>query len=644
MRISQIKVENFRSLKNVTINFDPYTCLVGPNGSGKSAVIKCLNLFFYQGPDGIESRHRITAEDFHLKDTSNPIKIQLVFTGLSKAAQADLKDYVRNDELRVLLKISLNPNDGKPLFSQHGIRMGMKDFSDFFESEKAGASAKDLTVMYANLQASYPKLPKAASKAARKNALQAYESERSHLCVPLESSDRFYGFTSGKDRLDRYIQWVYIPAVKDAASEEAESRNTALGQLLQRTVRASINFDDHIRNLTDRAREMFRNIMDQQQSTLDDISDRLNQRLVTWSHPDASMRLQWQEDPSKSVRIEEPHAAVVAREGSFEGQIGKFGHGLQRSFLLALLQELAQLGAAGPTLVLGCEEPELYQHPPQARYLASVLRTLASKGEQMIVTTHDPNFVAPDQPETVRLCTIDRRNSSTRIAQTSVDEITELHAEVIGKEPKDITGARARIFAALQSSISEMFFAQRVVLVEGYEDYAYIEAYLNLLELKDEFRRLGCHIITCNGRGGIIRPLAVCKRLGIHVVVVFDTDSNKSDGNGTRERDVRENSAILRLCGHDSLNPFPDNTVWGDSVVAWHSNIADVFRRDIGDRNWVEIREGCARTLGPASELKKNPIFISEVVTTAWERKLRSSNLEKLCRLITRSESRSTNQ
>ena len=636
MRISQVKVENFRSLKNVSVKFDPYTCLVGPNGSGKSAVIKCLNLFFHQGPEGLESRHKITAEDFHLKDTSKPITLRIVFTDLSDTAIADLKGYVRNDELRVLLRIRLDQDDGKPVFSQHGIRMGMKDFSGFFEADKGGSSAADLKGRYTILREKYPDLPAWTSKAAGARALQAYESERPNLCVELESSDKFYGFTRGKDRLDKYIQWVYVPAVKDATSEETESRNTALGQLLQRTVRASVNFQDHIRELTEHARDTVRNIMLQEQSSLDEISKRLNERLVTWSHPDASMRLQWQEDPAKSVRIEEPHAAVVAREGSFEGQIGQFGHGLQRSFLLALLQELAQLGGGGPTLVLGCEEPELYQHPPQARYLAFVLRTLASKGEQMIVTTHDPNFVAPDRPESVRLCTIDRKNSLTQIAQTSVDEITELHADALGQEPADITGARARIYAALQSSISEMFFARRVILVEGYEDYAYIEAYLNLLELKDEFRRIGCHIITCSGKGGIIRPLAVCKRLGIHTVVVFDTDSDKSGGNGSSDRDRRENSAILRLCGHDSTNPFPAVTIWGDSVVAWHSNIAKIFREDIGDENWLEIREECSRSLGPASELKKNPVFISEVVTTAWERKLRSRSLEKLCRLIIR--------
>ena len=86
-------------------------------------------------------------------------------------------------------------------------------------------------------------------------------------------------------------------------------------------------------------------------------------------HPDARLRLQWKQDPDRSVRVEEPWAHILAGEGDFEGELARFGHGLQRSYLLALLQELAGASnESGPTLILACEEPELYQHPPQARH------------------------------------------------------------------------------------------------------------------------------------------------------------------------------------------------------------------------------------------------------------------------------------
>jgi len=46
MKLTELKIENFRSFKNETIHLDDYTCLVGPNGTGKSAVLMALNVFF----------------------------------------------------------------------------------------------------------------------------------------------------------------------------------------------------------------------------------------------------------------------------------------------------------------------------------------------------------------------------------------------------------------------------------------------------------------------------------------------------------------------------------------------------------------------------------------------------------------------
>ena len=108
--------------------------------------------------------------------------------------------------------------------------------------------------------------------------------------------------------------------------------------------------------------------------------------------------------PTGRSRTEEPLAQVIAGEGAFEGDLLRFGHGLQRSFLLALLQELASLhDEAAPSLIIGIGEPELYQHPPQAKHLANVLERLSSNGTQVIVCTHSPYFAAGPGFSSIRL-------------------------------------------------------------------------------------------------------------------------------------------------------------------------------------------------------------------------------------------------
>ncbi len=72
------------------------------------------------------------------------------------------------------------------------------------------------------------------TKEAMYKTLREFESERPDQCVLLPSEDHFYGISKGANRLQKYVQWVFVPAVKDAAEEQSESKNGALGKLLAR--------------------------------------------------------------------------------------------------------------------------------------------------------------------------------------------------------------------------------------------------------------------------------------------------------------------------------------------------------------------------------------------------------------------------
>src|SRR5579862_1240448 len=105
----------------------------------------------------------------------------------------------------------------------------------------------------------------------------------------------------------------------------------------------------------------------------------MQKRLQEWASPNAILTLGWHYDENKSVVVNEPYARAAIGEDNFIGEVARLGHGMQRSFLVALLHELASLNAdQGPTLLLGFEEPELYQHPPQAQHMCNVLESLAT--------------------------------------------------------------------------------------------------------------------------------------------------------------------------------------------------------------------------------------------------------------------------
>lgn len=632
MRIASVRIENFRSFADAKIPFNDYACLVGPNGAGKSTVLTALNVFFRESDNLPTDLSQLDNEDFHCKKTDEPIRITVTFRDLNDQAKEDFADYVRQDQLVVSAVATFDADTGKANVKQYGQRLAMLAFAPFFEAAGAGEKVADLKAIYAELRQTYADLPAPGTKDAMLQALRDYEAARPEDCELIQSEDQFYGFSKGANRLAKHIQWVYVPAVKDATSEQVEARNSALGKLLARTVRSKTNFDETVKTLRAGMQQQYQDLLDENQHVLDDISAALQTRLSEWAHPDARLRLHWKQDPDKSVRVEEPWAHILAGEGEFEGELARFGHGLQRSYLLALLQELAGTDAEdAPTLILGCEEPELYQHPPQARHLASVLHKLSRGNSQVIVCTHNPLFVSGEGFEDVRMVRKEQGDPCSTVSHMTFAEIAAAVAGATGEQPTKPAGVLAKIHQALQPGLNEMFFTRRLVLVEGLEDVAYILAYLNLLDRSDDYRRLGCHIVPANGKSELLQPLVVARHMKIPTYLVFDSDADKPDRNGSRVKHERDNKALLSLAGNPDGDPMPAATLQGQGFTMWHSDIGSIVETEIGTDDWAAYRAEADKLYGHAGGLRKNSLHVGASLALAWDDGKRSGSLEALC-------------
>lgn len=373
MKIHSVRIKNFRSFKDETIDFDDYTSIVGPNGSGKSTVFHALNLFFRQTKDCQTDLLKLSDLDFHHKNTKQEIEVTVTFTDLSDNAKEDLKDYVRLDKLIISAIAKYDETSERAEVKQFGNRLGFEDFRIFFEKEKQSAKVAELKEIFEEFRIKYPDMKSASSKGDMIKSIHEYEELHKDKCTLIPSEDQFYGVSKGVNKLAPYIQWIFLPATKDITEESEESNKSALGQLLARTVRSKVSFDERIRELRLSAKVEYQKLLDAEQSTLDDISNSLRERLSNWSHPNIQAAVKWKQDPDKSIKIEEPLASLEIGERGFAGDLSRFGLGLQRSYMLALLQELSLFeNEEVPTLIMGVEEPELYQHPPQARYIFNI--------------------------------------------------------------------------------------------------------------------------------------------------------------------------------------------------------------------------------------------------------------------------------
>ena len=296
---------------------------------------------------------------------------------------------------------------------------------------------------------------------------------------------------------------------------------------------------------------------------------------------------------------------------------------------------------------MGCEEPELYQHPPQARHLCDVLRTLAEENAQVIVSTHSPHFVSGESFEDIRVIRKNPTTKCTGVTSVNFDAIANTIATVTGKKPTKPAGTKAKLHQTLHANLNEMFFAQRLILVEGIEDAAYITTHLQLNRQWNDYRRLGCHIIPVGGKSQLIQPLAVANAFNIPTLVICDSDGHKYGPTADQEdkrvathapQHRRDNTAILRLCGEPDDNPFPNTTRYADHLVMWHSEIGSIVRDDFGADKYSDMKTAAEQELGQPGDLEKNVLLglIGLVLNNAHEAGITSEHLSKLCTWIIR--------
>jgi putative ATP-dependent endonuclease of the OLD family len=119
-----------------------------------------------------------------------------------------------------------------------------------------------------------------------------------------------------------------------------------------------------------------------------------------------------------STRVSASVTTRVKIDGG-EFDVARHGHGVQRAVMIAMLQAVVpdengggepasdeanqatrQSENGAPAIVIGIEEPEIYQHPIQARHFARVLAGWSSRSSsQVIIATHSPLFLTPEQFE-----------------------------------------------------------------------------------------------------------------------------------------------------------------------------------------------------------------------------------------------------
>lgn len=278
--------------------------------------------------------------------------------------------------------------------------------------------------------------------------------------------------------------------------------------------------------------------------------------------------------------------------------LGRQGHGFQRTFVIAALEYLARqapaaAGSDRPTLHLALEEPELYQHPPRARHFSTTLHALATQASvQVSYATHSPYFVGAADLSGIRLfrqIPIDETNHGPLQTQVVVGDLDKVKEHV----PEQTELARY-VARTLDVRLGEALFARAALLVEGATDAAVLGQAAQLCGV--DLAASGV-VVAAPGKSSIPIAAAVLDSLDIPYYVVFDADGDAEDkeacaecGRGGHERRnavAKENKKILACLGVQDAD-FP-STGARDRFACFATNLEGFLREQIeGFQNSIQ--------------------------------------------------------
>lgn len=655
MIIKSVHVKNFRCILDESLYCGSLTAMVGPNGVGKSCFLRALELFYAPSP-------RFGQDDFYNRDISQDIEITVTFTDLEQEAAEMFAPYLDGAGLSVTRVLSLR--DGKTSAKFYGSRL---QNPEFVMVRQAG-SARDVTRRYNELRQEneYADLPAATSQPAALEAMHHWELAHGDRCTRQRDEGQFFGFTEvGHGYLGRFTRLVTIPAVRDAAEDASEGRGRPITEILDLVVRATLASHEEITKLKHEAQKQYDDVMAEGAAKeLDGLENQLTETLQTYV-PDAAVDLQWITEGG--VEISMPKADVRLVEHGYPTAVARTGHGLQRAFILTMLQHLTAIQSwpAGsestekseateaetetpvrsatytmPSLVLAIEEPELYQHPSRQRHLANILLKLASgivpgvaKITQVLYSTHSPLFVGIDRFNQVRVlrkvANVPEKPQITKVVEVGGDEMARALWEACdrrdrnGKPVPEFTWdtLRGRLQPIMTPWMAEGFFADVVVLVEGEDDRASVLG--AALARNYDFESLGVAVIPAGGKSSLDRPCLIFQRFGIPTYVIWDSDRNKGNAK------PRENHILLRVVGAPPCD-WPCGV--SDKYACFETKLEDTVRREIGLQKFDYMLEELQGKFGYTSkeDAIKNPYVFGELLRQARSEGATSPTLDAI--------------
>ncbi|QKF77438.1 ATP-binding protein [Arcobacter defluvii] len=520
MKLKKLRLENFRSYRELDINFDyNMNIIIGKNDVGKSTVMEALEIFFNNDlvklqqddlnidaqKEGMTSlkiilSFKVEDSDTIVIDSSNPTNLEDEFlldkNGLLTLIQeCDCSKNITKASIKYSLecdypsvwkdkpKINLKINDLK------------KELNELVDNEVISEEAYESITKSANApirQALYKYLLEEEDK-----------NDRTTIQIDLAKGDESKSLKESIDKnLPLYFLFQSDRANKDSDDDVQNPLKIAIQKALQ---------NDKIKNMLDEVEKLMK---EQIKQVGDDTLAKLQEMdpaIASTLNPNYSKEPDW-----KSVF-----------KFNFTGNdipLNKRGSGVRRLVLLNYFRAEADRkinDRYNKSVIYAIEEPETSQHPDYQQMLIKSLLELSShKNHQVIITTHTPNIAKMVELENVIAIIKDETGNIKKYKDF----------DLLFEDIKNTLGVLPSI------DIKNISKVKCIVCLEGKLDVEFllnindqISEYKEIIELKDNNE-----ILIIPMGGSTIQYWAnknLLKKLQINQVHIYDSDIGSDEPN-----------------------------------------------------------------------------------------------------------------
>ncbi|MFZ1155356.1 MAG: AAA family ATPase [Solirubrobacteraceae bacterium] len=308
-----------------------------------------------------------------------------------------------------------------------------------------------------------------------------------------------WGFTVHRKTTDLrrvLAQVVKVNAQRTVQDDLQASQWTPYGQLMKAVLEAAPQYEaliDLLRQVNSKLQEVF---ADQKDTMIADA------RVVSYVE-DIAFQLTRENNPAEFLRYLE----ILVTEGGRQTNVSRMGTGTQSAVIIAML-ELVLRARTSYVKVFAVEEPDAFVQPHGVRRLASLIRRIGGDDKaQVVLTTHSPSLLATLAPRDI--VRIEKRGAATKVFQAPTRLADPAFARYVTRDT------------------AEMFFARRVLLVEGATERFLLPPLSTLVQSSGQvldFDRERVSVVELNGKGSVLSFLKILDSFEIETRAILDKD------------------------------------------------------------------------------------------------------------------------